>query len=199
VELSAIGLGAVAFITVVPERPVVVDLGLAVLAVGLVAAGARGTREQFWGSPPGDGRAGNRVRLVGWGTIATLVVFAGWAIAHGTAVARPAALATLALFLPWAWLQQALVQFYVLGRLRVLLRGAPPLAAPALTGLLYGLAHAPDWPLVVVTAGAGVAWSACYERARRLVPLAVSHAVLGTAYYAWVRDEDLVLRWLGGH
>ena len=35
-----------------------------------------------------------------------------------------------------------------------------------------------------------------YLGARRLLPIALSHAVLGTAYFAWVRGEDLLGNWL---
>jgi hypothetical protein len=43
---------------------------------------------------------------------------------------------------------------------------------------------------------AGWLWSYYYLRARRLGPIALSHAVLGTAYFSWLRGENLLRRWL---
>ena len=60
-------------------------------------------------------------------------------------------------------------------------------------GLLLGAAHLPDWDLVLVTI---VAWSWYYFRDRSLLPIAGSHAVLGPAYFYWVRGQDLIRGWL---
>jgi hypothetical protein len=35
-------------------------------------------------------------------------------------------------------------------------------------------------------------------RDRQLLPIALSHAVLGTTYFYWVRDQDLIGHWLAG-
>ena len=47
-----------------------------------------------------------------------------------------------------------------------------------------------------VTVIAGGVWSLIYYRWRSLVPLAVSHALLGTALHFWVFGNDLLERWL---
>lgn len=114
----------------------------------------------------------------------------------GPALLTPTCLLAFALFVPWALLQQALFQFYLLGRLRALLPGVPRLVVAALDGLLFGAVHLPQWDVTLVTAAAGSAWSAYYLRDRRLIPLALSHAALGTSYFYWIRGEDLALRWL---
>ena len=49
---------------------------------------------------------------------------------------------------------------------------------------------------MAVTLVAGTAWALIYYRWRSLVPLAVSHALLGTALHYWVFGNDLLERWL---
>ena len=56
--------------------------------------------------------------------------------------------------------------------------------------------HFPRWPVMAVTLVAGTAWALIYYRWRSLVPLAVSHALLGTALHYWVFGNDLLERWL---
>src|SRR5262245_52790062 len=99
---------------------------------------------------------------------------------------------TLALFLPWALMQQVLLQFYLLGRLRVLLPRLPPLGLAAVNGLGFGAVHLPSWELAVATAVAGTVWSQAYQRHRVLLPIAFSHALLGTAYFALVLHSGFV-------
>jgi membrane protease YdiL (CAAX protease family) len=122
---------------------------------------------------------------------------AGLVLGHTIDAQRAAAaVATGALFTPWAWLQQALFQFYLLGRLRMLLERVHDDVVAGIDGALFAALHAPDWDLVIVTGPAGWLWSAYYLRARRLLPLALSHAALGTLYFYAVRGEDLLHRWL---
>ena len=91
---------------------------------------------------------------------------------------------TATLYAVWALGQQAIFQFYFLGRLQ---RGLPRLPVPALillNGCAYGLVHLPDVRLAALTSVAGVVWTRVYYRDRLLLPLALSHALLGTAWYA---------------
>ena len=101
-------------------------------------------------------------------------------------------LLAVAFYLPWALLQQTLFQFYLFGRLLTLL---PPWLAVACTALAYGLVHLPDPVLSAFTALAGIFWSYVYNRYRRLLPLAVSHACLGAAFHYWVYGLDLAREW----
>jgi membrane protease YdiL (CAAX protease family) len=64
-------------------------------------------------------------------------------------------------------------------------------------GVLFGAVHLPEWDLTLVTVVAGSVWSWYYLRDRYLAPIALSHAVLGTTYFYWVRGRDLVQGWLG--
>jgi membrane protease YdiL (CAAX protease family) len=186
-----------------------VDAGLALVGLALVGVGARTTRERFWDRPsmPPGARWRRSALTMLVGTAAVVLVFAVWGVvvaapsAPGEAWARllrPRLGTALALFLPWALLQQTLFQFYLHGRLRVLLGNAAPLVAAVLTGVFYGLVHLPAVQLTVLTVGGGIVWSWTYQRDRCLGPLALSHAVLGTTYFAWVRGRDLAAEWLGG-
>lgn len=197
---------AALYLVLLPRRPFWLDIGLALLALGLVGVTARETRERFWGVPlePAAARLRHSAFHVLGGTAAVAILFAGWRVATGPTEAgilgdlfRPTLLAALVLFLPWAAAQQTLFQFYLLGRVRALLPGAPPAALAALNGLLFGLVHVPEWDVTLVTVAGGAVWSWYYLRDRWLSPLVLSHAGLGATYFHWIRGRDLGLDWLG--
>lgn len=200
-ELATLAVLASAYLALIPERPVWLDAGLALVGVALVAATARLTREQVWTPPaaPRRERLRHSMRHLLVGTLAVALLFAvAGAWTRGAASLRTATmLAALVLFIPWALLQQLLFQFYLLGRLRALVPAAPAPALAAANGLLFGAVHLPDVALTVLTVVGGAVWSWYYLRDRALAPIALSHAVLGTTYYYWIRGEDLALRWLG--
>jgi hypothetical protein len=201
---AAAELGALAALTALylglwPRRPAGLDLAMGLLGLGLVGLLGRYDRGRFWPAPatPARTRRGRALRDATALTLLVLGLFAGWAAWDAFAVRRewadvaarlwrPRALGTLGVYLPWALLQQTLFQRYLHGRWRALVPTAPGLAA-ALTGLAYGAVHLPQWELALLTTAGGVAWSALYARDRLLLPLAGSHALLGTAFYAWVR------------
>lgn len=198
-ELATLAVLTPVYLVLVPERPVWVDASLGLVAVVLVAATARTTREQVWAplATPRRERLRHCSRHMLVGTLAVTLLFAvvgGWA-------GRPAPLftatmlAALLLFILWATLQQVLFQFYLLGRLRALIPAAPAPALAAVNGLLFGAVHLPDVEVTVLTIVGGAVWSWYYLRDRSLGPIALSHAVLGTTYYYWIRGDDLVLRW----
>jgi membrane protease YdiL (CAAX protease family) len=204
-ELLLLTAATVSFLLLFPERPNRVDVSLAVFALALLAANARYTRDEIWRihppprrDPPGLGAW----RSMALFTSAALIGLATWAAAEawrggGPAAVparlwRPGALVAVWVYLPWALLQQTLFQFYLLGRLLALLprRGAP--LAVVATGLGYSLVHLPDLVLASITATSGVVWTVCYYRYRRLLPIAISHAVLGSAFYAWIRQREML-------
>jgi membrane protease YdiL (CAAX protease family) len=92
-------------------------------------------------------------------------------------------------------MQQTLFQFYLLGRLLVLFPKNKPAWPVVITGLGFSLVHLPDVWTTLVTALAGVAWTYIYYRYRCLLPLAISHAALGTAFYYWICNHDLAQEW----
>ncbi len=201
-ELAIIGALALLFVATVRVRPAYVDFALAGAAVALIVLSARRSR-RLWALAPapaapararrGSSRAGS--------PCSSLVVLAGAGVVVAHVAGEPwqprflnwhFALAA-ALYLPWALLQQYIFQFYLLGRLLqvVALRFAIPIAACA-----FAAVHFPRWPVMLAVLIAGSVWSLCYYRSRRLLPLAVSHALLGASLHYWVLGDDLLDAWL---
>jgi hypothetical protein len=200
VELAVLASLTSLYLLLFPRRPLWVDASLAAFAGVLVAVTSHTTREQFL-PPLATPRRERRRRSSRHILIATVAVALLFAVV-GRLTGRAAPLVTvnmlvaLALFIPWATLQQTLFQLYLLGRIRALLPAGPAAALATVNGLLFGAVHLPDVELTVATIAGGTVWSWYYLRDRCLGPIAVSHAVLGTTYYYWIRGEDLVLRWL---
>jgi membrane protease YdiL (CAAX protease family) len=200
-ELAALAVLASAYLLRFPERPMWVDVSLGILAAGIVAATPPKTREQLW--PPLATARRERLRhswrhmLTGTLAVALLFAMVGGGARRAAPLLPATMLAALVLFILWATLQQGLFQFYLLGRLHALIPAAPPAALATINGLLFGGVHLPDVELTVLTIVGGAVWSWYYLRDRCLAPIALSHAVLGTTYYYWVRGDDLVLRWFG--
>ena len=94
-------------------------------------------------------------------------------------------------------LQQTLFQFYLLGRVCTLFPSLHPLSQSVLNGLVFGLVHTTDIWIALPAVFGGTLWSLLYLRYRRLWPLAVSHALIGTTFYYWVYGLDLASRWTG--
>lgn len=208
IELLIVGTLASGSLALFPHRPILVDLGLALFALGLVLLTADYTRDQVWGQRPVDvGHAGWRSSVSVTTTLTALVILvflliggvigyegADWAGVKAR-VLHPYIPTAVLLYLPWALLQQTLFQFYLLGRVRVLCPSLHPLAQSALNGLIFGLVHVTDFWIVFLAALGGTLWSALYLRYQRIWPLAVSHALLGTTFYYWVYGYDLASRW----
>jgi hypothetical protein len=96
------------------------------------------------------------------------------------------------LYLPWALLQQFLFQFYLLGRFLTLL---PTPVAVFVTGITYSLVHLPEVSVALAAPPAGIFLSFLYRRDRVLLPLGLSHALLGSTFYYWVYGRDLFMVW----
>jgi membrane protease YdiL (CAAX protease family) len=197
-ELGSLVVLSALFLTLVPRRPLCLDMALALGALGLVGLSARETRERFWGGPA---LAWHRRFRRSMGVMLALSLPAVLAFAvYGSRgrtfpdalqlLFHPAVAGTFVVFVPWALVQQTLFQFYLLGRLRQLLAVR---AAIVLAGLGYGAVHLPDGELALLTSAAGIVWSWAYERDRVLLPLALSHALLGTTYFAWVHGRTIGL------
>lgn len=205
VELLTVAVLAAAFLVMFRARPGYVDLLLAVVAVGFIVAGL-GRSRRLWDLHRPDAPGETRLLHASAASAAfTLVALAGLFAAafiaapgDGAAVSdrlsNPRIVGAFLLYLPWALLQQFVFQFYLLGRLLVLL---PVSGAVAITALAFSLVHFPRVPVMVVTLVAGAAWALIYRRYRVLLPLAVSHALLGSALHYWVFGRDLLANWLG--
>ena len=208
IELLILGLLASGFLALFPRRPISVDLVLAVLASVLVLLNAGYTRTHIWGLLPRqvegtDWRPGVFVTM----TLTVLVVLVffliGVAVGYQGAdwpgakarILHPYLPTAVLLYVPWALIQQILFQFYLLGRVCTLCPSLHPLAQSLLNGLVFGLVHTTDIWILLLAALGGTLWSFLYLRYRRLWPLVVSHALIGTTFYYWVYGYDLASRW----
>ncbi|HEY9182625.1 MAG TPA: CPBP family intramembrane glutamic endopeptidase [Gammaproteobacteria bacterium] len=202
IELAAIGAAAVIFVATFQVRPAYLDFVLAAAAVALIVFSAARSRG-LWAlarSVDPTGARGAWIATLAFTAVA-LVALATAAVFTARAAEVPLTerfgnwhmLAAAALYLPWALLQQYIFQFYWFGRWLCL--ASVPVAV-ALTALAFAAVHFPRWPVMAVTLVAGTAWAVIYYRWRSLVPLAVSHALLGTALHYWVFGNDLLERWL---
>jgi hypothetical protein len=201
-ELAAIGAAALVFVATFQVRPPYLDFVLAAAAVALIVASAARSK-RLWAVArsvdPAGARGAWRATLAF--TAAALIVLAVLAVFTARSAGMPVVerfgnwhmLVAAALYLPWALLQQYIFQFYWFGRWLTLV---PMPIAVALTALAFAAVHFPRWPVMAVTLVAGAAWALIYYRWRSLVPLAVSHALLGTALHYWVFGNDLLARWL---
>lgn len=201
-ELAAVLVAAALFVAFFRVRAGYVDVALALAALGLIAAGTPRTRALWSRLARGAPASRNVWRDMGLftGIVAGVLLVTGAWIGY-SADGLPGAVRRVAtwhfavacvLYLPWALLQQFIFQVYLLGRLLWLVpyRFAVPLAAAA-----FSLVHFPRTPVMLGTAAAGLVWAATYVRHRALMPLAVSHAVLGSALHYWVFGRDLAHLW----
>ena len=208
IELLILGLLASGFLALFPRRPISVDLVLAVLASVLVLLNAGYTRTHIWGLLPRqvegtDWRPGVFVTMTL--TVLVMLVFflIGVAVGYQGAdspgararILHPYLPTAVLLYVPWALIQQILFQFYLLGRVCTLCPSLHPLAQSLLNGLVFGVVHTTDIWILLLAALGGTLWSFLYLRYRRLWPLVVSHALIGTTFYYWVYGYDLASRW----
>lgn len=204
IELGTLGSATTLFLALFPDRPLCNDMALALLALGLVGLSARETRQRFWG-PVEESWVVRFCRssalVLGLG-LPVALAFGAHAVmglhqrSAGAVLSRlfgQGFWGTIAVFVPWALVQQTLFQFYLLGRLLALVPQAAPLIPVVLTGVAYGAVHLPDRELAVLTAAAGIVWSYAYQRDRVLLPVALAHALLGTTYFTWLRGREISL------
>jgi hypothetical protein len=201
-ELLGIGAAAAVFVATFQVRPPYLDFALAAAAVALIVFSAARSRRLWALARSIDATDARGAWLAALAfTAAALVALALAAVLVARVDGMPPLarfgnwhmLAAAALYLPWALLQQYIFQFFWFGRW---LRVVPVAAAVVLTAAAFAAVHFPRWPVMGVTLVAGVFWALIYYRWRTLLPLAVSHALLGTALHYWVFGNDLLDRWL---
>lgn len=208
IELGVLAALTIAFLTAFPRRSPAADFGLAAFALVLIGITARHTKNVVWASLPSKPPSDRAKRcwtavLVLTGSVVVLFLGTGAVIGFRKAglagvsarILNPGILLAFVFYLPWALAQQTLFQFYLLGRLVVLFPGARLLFPAAVCGIAYSLVHLPDFATTAVTAVAGVVWSLLYFRYRLLLPLALSHAALGSTFYYWVCGQNLAAGW----
>lgn len=156
---------------------------LAAFAAALLHPGGRrdwhwlGTRAAWW--------AALRLTAVGVLLIAVIAVIGIWndqAISEWKSSRVPR-------YLAWALLQQALLLVAIMPRLTA--GGRDPRLAAVIAGGLFALLHLPNFVLMLATLLAGSAWATHGHRHGALLPLALSHALLGTLF-AWLASPWLL-------
>ena len=201
-ELLAIGAAALVFVVTFRVRPAYVDFVLAGVAVALIAASAQRSR-RLWDAVVSPGDTPKHLAWLASGAftaVALLVlVTLGWLNAAGSPqtfgqrVGNWHVVIAMLLYFPWALLQQYIFQRFLLVRLLHLL---PPAAAIPLTALAFSSVHFPRWQVMALVVLACGVWSTIYYRTRTLLPLAASHALLGSVLHYWVFGNDLLNAWL---
>ena len=206
IELFVLGVLTIVFLALFPKRPIYIDVLLALFALCLIVSNARFTKNSVWAQFPPEEELHTRVRrsylLTSAVTIPVILAFAaiglvlgykesGWDGAWARFLNYHLPLA-FTLYLPWALLQQFLFQFYLLGRLLTLF---PTPVSVVATGMAYSLVHLPDIGITLAAAAAGIFWTYLYRRDRVLLPLGLSHAILGSTFYYWVYGHDLFSAW----
>ncbi len=208
IELGIIAVLTTIFLILFPKRNPLVDVALAGFALACIALSARYTRSVIWTAlppPVADKPVKRCLKVTLWITVPAALIFlliggiiaytnGGWSAALAR-ISNWRILAAFGCYLPWALMQQALLQFYLLGRLLVLFPKQLFFVPFVLTGACFGLVHLPDVWTGLVTVAAGTVWSMIYYRYRLLLPLAFSHATLGSAFYYGIFGHDLAVEW----
>ena len=208
VELGIIAVLTTVFLWLFPKRSPVVDVGLAGFALLCLCVSAGYTKNIVWTASPRpveENRFKRCVIVTLWLTVPPALIFlliggfvayqnGGWPGVAGR-VFNWRILGAFGCYLPWALMQQTLLQFYLLGRLLALFPKQYLFLPIIITGSCFGLVHLPDVWTASVTVASGMAWSFIYYRYRLLLPLAFSHAALGSAFYYGIFGHDLAVEW----
>lgn len=198
----ALELGALAVLTPLFLHFAPHNFGLqatvAVLFFGTIAINAIKQKERIWPRPTLEWheRLYRSTAVMLAVTVPTVLAFYAWCVWTGHQVSYVNLLLAFCLYFPWALLQQSIFMIYLLGRLRVVFPWASPLVLTGLNGTAYGLVHLPNTTLAAVTIVAGMVWTYAYLRDRQLLPIVLSHAILGSTFYYFVGARDLYQDWL---
>lgn len=158
---------------------------LCIIALIFVSHGLRGERP----SALGCRTSGFAVCFRRYGATLALLLTVGFLSAMEWGTLRPMSLRTaalgLALYLPWGFFQQYLLNGYLLNRLDAALS---PAQSAGLASALFALVHLPNWFLMVTTLLFGLAANLVYRRHKNLYFLGIAHALLGFTIFAVAPD-----------
>ncbi|UCE89807.1 MAG: CPBP family intramembrane metalloprotease [Pseudomonadota bacterium] len=197
IEVVTLAIATPMFILLAPHSgPLYVVM--AALFLVFVGLNAREIRTAVWTGPlsAGNGWCWYSARSILLLTALVVAVFFGWYLLSEHEASFGNMLLTIAIYLPWALVQETIFLFYLLGRLRVLFPATSPVALSAVNGTAYGAVHWPDPWVGVLAALIGAIWAYSYFHHQRLLPIAVSHAVLGATFYYLVVGRDLFSEFL---
>jgi hypothetical protein len=177
VELGVIVTLTTIFLLLFPKRNPLLDVALACFALICLGLSAGYTRKIVWGASPAPvskNRTRRCVVVTFWLTASAAILLftiggfiayydGGWPAVAGR-LFNPKIPVAFCCYLPWALMQQTLLQFYLLGRLLALFPKRVAFLPMMITGICFGLVHLPDvWTASVVVV-AGTVWSSLYYR-----------------------------------
>jgi len=180
------------FLAVMPHK-MIVFAPAALIFLVYVLIDARFTQPRIW--QQGEASPGDLKKALQGTALMTLPPFflmLGLGIYLDHHILGANLLKGFALYLVWALVQQTLFQVYLLGRLHVLFPRINDSGLAAMNGLAYALVHLPYLWVTLGTLPLGILWTFLFIRYRKLWPLALSHAMLATAFYYWVMNRDLI-------
>jgi membrane protease YdiL (CAAX protease family) len=189
-ELAAITIAAVYLLG--PWRTLGSDVAAFVLGWVVVRVSGRALF-------PAPSSAARAARAHAWIAGMTAIAFAALIAigrAQGTPLRPGQLLLTCALYVPFAWMQQEVTQRYLVARLGRMVGGRSDLLTAGVGGVVFGLCHLPFAGLTAPTLIAGVAWGCAFLATGRILPIVLSHALLGGSYFLLVlgRDPFVALR-----
>ena len=189
-ELVFVGLGLV--YTLSPVRTFVRDL----IAFGLVALAIGVFRRRLPPRPPRAEGARAERALFGATLLGALVMLA-YGLAQDLAVLNPRTVGvTVAIYLPFALLQQWITLRYMVQRWAGRLTGARSGLATLLGAVAFSLCHLPFPDLVAPTLLSGLGWALAWRAGARLIPIALSHGVLGALLFlTWIQRDPFRSLW----
>jgi len=95
-------------------------------------------------------------------------------------------------YILWGTIQQLLFLSFLNTRFRKAVSNST--ASALMTGLCFGLIHAPVWALVWVTILGGTVWAWCFQRTPNLFLAGVVHGILGTLLGMMLSDPWFPMR-----
>lgn len=180
------------FLLVMPHK-MSVFVPAALLFLVYVLIDAHFTQPKIWQQRPPEPQALKRaLQFTALITLPPFFMMLGLGIYLDHHILGPNLLQGMALYLAWALVQQTLFQVYLLGRLHVVFPRLGDSALATINGLAYALVHLPYLWVTLGTLSLGIVWTFLFIRYRKLWPLALSHAMLATAFYYWVMNRDLI-------
>lgn len=197
VEISIIVIATFLFLLLVPQHNLLY-MSLALGFVAYIFIDARFTSAPIWqvlSEQPSTVAQWCHPRYIYLVTALVAVAFILIGLYRGNALPVLHWLMMCLVYIGWAILQQYIFMYYFLGRINAVLGFKYRTLAIIVSGFAYGLVHLPQYTLVALTILAGLLWAASYLFYQRLLPLAISHGVLGASYYFWVLNRDLLNEW----
>jgi hypothetical protein len=173
-------------------RPLFPRFWVLLLAFVLISHLVRGETPQSIGFRTTGFRAG--VIRYGPCIAVTALILLGGGIVLGTVrdISLRWAAINFGVYCVWGVFQQYVLNGYFVNRFVRFTRRAPLLA-----GLVFAVAHAPNWFLMLITGAGGYASARVYSRTRNLYFLGLAHALLGFVIYLVIPDWVSRHLWVG--